>query len=515
VKLEFELRSGLPPLSWCARARAGAPVQVLHGSGVEVRAQGFVEGAWDGDFERFDFDQAHTLAGSGGRLRDGNLVFAAPFHPLERLFVLRNSDEIWVSNSLPFLLTQSGDGLDPAHPNYYFDFIRHVRAGIAVPAMLHTAAGKTVEIVRACNLQLQPDGALHQTAKPLGPPPACYADYFAGLDGTTKTIARNAASPDRMRTYRMVAACSRGYDSTASAALASLAGCREGVTFARSLTPSGHPLSGVVETLADDSGADSLRALRMDVREYDRAAFSKLAGFPIAEFFISSPTAVTDAMSQLMDEVLRGSLFVSGRHGERYWGPTARCSRRDFREIDDCHLSGQALGEFRLRVGFLHYPAPYVGALHGPAIFRITHSPEMQPWKLGRGYYDRPIARRIAEQAGVPREYFGQTKLGAGLASYRDLNPESERDFQDFLHSEVPESVRRRLDPRPLIERLPRHRKLAYLRTQYAHWPAVCALLDGLPSERMHMMWNSVRLYQFHWGFSKTASRYAGGAVAT
>ena len=64
----------------------------------------------------------------------------------------------------------------------------------------------------------------------------------------------------------------------------------------------------------------------------------------------------------------------------------------------DGSVASDSLGEFRLRAGFVHYPLPYVGALHGPAIHAITHSAEMRPWKLGTGYYDRPIPRRIAEE---------------------------------------------------------------------------------------------------------------------
>ena len=322
-------------------------------------------------------------------------------------------------------------------------------------------------------------------------------------------MAANAAARGRRATYRLVAACSRGYDSTATAAIASLAGCREGVTFVRSAGPSGHPLVGVTERVGDDSGADTLRVLGMRATEFDRSALATLPGHPRAEFFISSPAAITDATARLMEDTLRGSVLVSGRHGERYWGPTLRCRRTDFREVDDCHLSGQALGEFRLRVGFVHFPAPYVGALHGPAIFRITHSAEMRPWKLGTGYYDRPIARRIAEEAGVPREWFGQRKLGAGMG-LRAMSEESERDFQDFLRSEVPAAIRRRLDPRPVAQRLGPHRRLSYLRAIYAHLPPVAATLDLLRTERLHMMWRSTSLYHFHWGCARIRHRYGG-----
>ncbi|MGH9673129.1 MAG: hypothetical protein ACRD44_08105 [Bryobacteraceae bacterium] len=508
MQIEYEPVATLPPMSWCARLRAGAPARVRHGEGVETRPGAFVEGAWDGDFDTFDFDRAASLAGTGGRARDGRLVFAGPFHPLERLYVLRAGGETLVSNSLAFVVTEAGDGLDLRHPDYFFDLIAQVRRGIAPPTTrLRTASGNQVELYPCCNLEWQPDTTLRRVPKPLGPPPTCYAEYFALLRGTTERIAANARASGRRRTYRLVAACSRGYDSTAAAALASLAGCREGVTYTRSIgVIAGHPLFGVTARHDDDSGAESLRALGMSVAEFDRSEFDKLPGHPRAEFFLSPP-AITDASTRLMEDLVCGSVFVSGRHGERYWGPTRRCAQRNLREPDDCLLAGHALVEFRLRAGFVHFPAPYVGALHAPAIHRITHTPEMRPWKLGTGYYDRPIARRIAEEAGVPRECFGHRKMGAGLG-WKDLSPESERDFQDFVRSEVPQAIRRRLDPRHMSERVPVHRKLAYFRTHWAHRPLVSPLMKLIGADRYHFLGNSIYLYQFHWGFEKTRVRY-------
>jgi hypothetical protein len=327
------------------------------------------------------------------------------------------------------------------------------------------------------------------------------------LLSTTAAVAANALSPGRKQTYRMVAACSSGYDSTATAALASRAGCREGVTYARSGSViSGHPIFGSVEVIDDDSGADSLRALGMSVAEYCREDLVKLDGHPRAEFYVS-PASITDANTRVMEDTVRNSLFISGRHGERYWGPTRRCARKNLAEIDDCLLSGHSLAEFRLRVGFVHFPPCYVGAIHAPAIYRITHSSEMKPWKLGAGYYDRPIARRIAEEAGVPREYFGHKKFGGGYL-LRELSGASEADFRDFAKTSVPRHIRHELDPRPLRDRIRRHRRMAYVRTQYSHWPLVSRTMDLLGADREHMLWNSIYLYQFHWGFDKVRRRY-------
>ena len=71
-------------------------------------------------------------------------------------------------------------------------------------------------------------------------------------------------------------------------------------------------------------------------------------------------------------------------------------------------LGGHGFSEFRLVVGFIQLPFPYLGARQMQDILEITESSEMDPWRLGNGY-DRPISRRIAEEAGVPRQLFGQS----------------------------------------------------------------------------------------------------------
>ena len=70
--------------------------------------------------------------------------------------------------------------------------------------------------------------------------------------------------------------------------------------------------------------------------------------------------------------------------------------------------------EFRLHVGVFHCPFPFCGSLKAEQIQEIGFSDEMSPWTLG-STYDRPIPRRILEDAGVPRQSFGIRK-GATFA---------------------------------------------------------------------------------------------------
>ena len=53
-----------------------------------------------------------------------------------------------------------------------------------------------------------------------------------------------------------------------------------------------------------------------------------------------------------------------------------------------------------------------MGARRKAEIIAITESDEMQPWRIHTAY-DRPIPRRIAEEAGIPRQAFGQAKYAS------------------------------------------------------------------------------------------------------
>ena len=513
MRLEIERSPRLPPLAWSARVRKGGVVLVRAGEGVETRDEGFLEGAWDGLFSEFAFDRAENLVGSGARLRGDAIVFATPFHPLERIFAARGTDELIVSNSLTFALVEAKDQLDLAYPDYFFDLLRENRNGVAGPPLrLPTASGGVVESYRVANLEVNADLDLHRHAKPLGSPPQSYEDYERLLLSAVERVAENASARERQRTYRLIAACSKGYDSTAAAALAARAGCREGITFSQSGREVVHSLSTTQKQFIDDSGAECLRALGMSVTEYGRKDYLRLPGSPEAQFYFS-PFAGTDTAMIALEPQLSGSLLLSGWHGERLWGvgapwaPNSPRSRRDFRALDDTSLSGHTLIEYRLRAGFLHFPVPYVGGRHAEAIFRITGSLEMRPWTLGRGFYDRPIARRLAEEAGVPREAFGVEKVGG--SNKGGLGPESAKDFAEFLRSAVPLQALESLRPGPWSKRSRGHLLTKFLRRNTAHLVLAPTVLNLLQVDRLHGLWRSVHLYEFHWGFDRTRERYS------
>jgi hypothetical protein len=390
--------------------REGEPaIRVLHGPQVEIRENHFFEGAWDGAFEAFRFDQAATVAGSGARIANEHVLFCGPSHMGERFQSIRVGDELFVSNSLAFLLALSGERLDPNYSHYSRDFLDLRRIGIKVKQKrLHLLGPRLVDLHDCCNLRIEPDLTATRLEKPFGPPPRDFSEYRSFLEDTLRATIANAGHAERGWSYRPVTMLSQGYDSTAVSALASRAGCREAVTFRRSGSKTGPQ---------DDNGSAIAACLGLRIAEYERLDFKKLPEFRADEFYID-PWSVDRHMA-VMEKQLGGALLLQGRGadnfwpsmGGRLWGLLSDYGHPFLQNPPTVHLGGLALGEFRRRVGFIDFPLASSGGIHAPAIYAIGRSKTMKPWSVG-GNYDKPIPRRIAEEAGVPRHLFGQTKKG-------------------------------------------------------------------------------------------------------
>jgi len=410
MRFEFQCIPDLPQLAWAARLRKGDPaIQVFHGSAVEIRENVFFDGAWDGSFEDFAFHEASTVACAGAHIRDDHVVFAGPSHMGERFYSIRARGELLVSNSLAFLLALCGERLDPEYPHYYLDFLNVLRVGIKVKEKrLRLLGPGFVEMHDCCNLRIDPDLTQTRLEKPVGPPPRDFLSYRSFLERALQGVIANAGHVRRRYCYRPVTMLSQGYDSTAISALASKAGCREAVTFRRSGGRSGYE---------DDSGAAIAVWLGLNITEYERMDFERLPQFRPEEFYIDPEG--NDRHLTVMEQQLAGSLLLSGkdadniwpRPGGRHWGVLSETGRSWLQDLHMFNLGGRGLTEFRIRAGFVHFPPGTSGAVHGPVIHAIGRSREMKPWSLG-GRYDKPIPRRIAEEAGVPRHLFGQKKKG-------------------------------------------------------------------------------------------------------
>jgi len=496
----------LPPLAWCARMRRGATeVTVVHGSSVENNTHFFFEGAWNGDFSEGAPANSTACFGSGAELAKGGVLFITPTHMLERIQMVAVGHDLFVSNSLPFLLSATGDGMDSRHKFYHFELMSNMKGYRGYRDHVRTRAGREVRLFFHCNVLVRPDLSVEALPKTMPPEFTGYEHYLAFLREVVHRVAANAGDARRSRKYSPLASISSGYDSPACALLAREVGATEAVTF-------GHARPGYDEE--DDSGSDIAKHLRLRVMEFDRLEYRSMESLPEAEF-LANGTGGEEVVFAPLQRVLPGTLFFTGYLGDAVWN---RVTRRVNTELLMLYPGGSSLGEFRLRVGFVHFPLPTAGYIRHPSIYAISNSDAMRPWALGNDY-DRPIPRRLLEEIGVPRAWFGRTKKAITQPLWfnerldRLMAPSSYESFAAFV-SDIP------LFNGPLDALSFRAMRLLYelnLRVNWRleRWAKRIGARAGqqmLIPERYSQDLTESAL-TFHWGLDRTMTRYTDTSV--
>jgi hypothetical protein len=498
IAFDYVEVSGLPKLAWCAQFdRAASKLVVVHGAAVETRKDGFFEGAWAGDFGGDAYD-ATFMTGTGAKRSIEGVLFVTPNHTLDRILVLRKAGALFVSNSLAFLLVQSNERLD-YDILFYTNYVTSVRFGLQqYQRSILTRRKLPVYFYYACNLHLGADGALRTAAKQPSPAFTSFAHYRAYLDDTVARIAQNATDARRKVQYAPIATVSRGYDSAAAMVVAMQVGCREALTFRES--------RGTV--CDEDCGSVIAQQLGVEVREFGRLDYRKYANFPEIE----NSGGPNEFLS--FGEALSGRLVFTGFHGDKLWDKNCSKVTKDLVRGDS---SGSSITEYRLRVGFCHLPIPFVAADSHPSIHAISNSAEMRPWSLGN-LYDRPIARRIVEEAGIPRHLFGQKKHAAGvLVSVEGLaatmSEQSLDDFHQYLADKWNVVKACKVNLVKLIELMAYlNRRATRVVEKAAHaagWRFI-KVPDLIP-HRLHLIsrgYLGKETMLFHWGVDRLMARY-------
>jgi hypothetical protein len=490
MRLRYEKVESLPRLAWCAALRRGSDELVVrHGPWVETRASGFVEGVWDGPFTGSHPDEAVLMAGTAGRVTATSAVFTTATNPFARVFVQRAGDILRVSNSLVFLLVEAGDAPDPRHPYYTADFRLAAQCGIRrADRAIHTRDGAVLQF-ECCILAVDAELDLRRIEKPAPAVPGDYSEYLQLLDGAIARAFANARDPERTRRFEPFVALSRGYDSPAVAVLAREHGCTEAFTLLRA-----------GESGDDDDGSVIAGRLGLESRAVRLRGVPAGQGLVEPEFVVCPPGA--NVSFAAWGEHVSGRLFVRGTNGDRILATNRAAMFPDLA----CNLGWPdwSGSEFRLRAGFLDFTPLFVGWQHDAQIHRISMSPEMRPWSVG-GTYDRPIARRIVEGAGIPRADFAREKMVPvyhWMIRVDQLSPAGQADYREFVRA-------LQLPPSFFLKVRSRH----WLHRSSMRWSGL-----GVPGTELHVgrKCSDPRRtgFVFHWGFDRIRQRYAAGGLA-
>ena len=421
---DVERRPELPAQSWLLQI-AGNSSCLSCGDNIEVWPEGFFEGAWAGDFGKRGFASCADVFGSGARYVDGRWRLVPPSHTCEAIYALNLRRGEWlVSNSLAFIYSRATFSFSRRN-SLAKKFIGIVRGIDRSPTRISTSSG-TLHIIHHHNVDIAED-RLTVCPKIAVPAFANYQDYLSYLCQVVSRTAANAADPKRRRAYELCATVSSGYDSPACATVARRAGCTRAITFANARGGE------------SDDGSAIAQALGLEVRTFRRGDFGPANIAHCAEFY-GTGMGGEDAAYDAVRGHLSRTILVTGFHGDKIWDrwakPTTTLRRGD--------VSGSSLAEFRLVEGFIHLPLPFCGATHHDQIRAISNSAEMLPFAIG-GPYDRPIPRRIAEEAGVQRDLFGQKKKAISLLLHMDRNLLSGKARQAIIENLKVKTVRERL----------------------------------------------------------------------
>jgi hypothetical protein len=307
--------------------------------------------------------------------------------------------------------------------------------GLRYRRAIPTAAGRIEPYYRS--IRICPDGGVeffdHQPCRSF----ATYAAYRGYLEDQLQALFENATDAERLVRYPPIASLSTGYDSTAAAVLARQAGCREAFTFRRALNgPPG----------AEDSGEHVGCLLGLTMHVLDTLAYRRRTDLPEIEF-VSSGYGGPQVYLAGSEPVLANRLIITGFGGDHIW---ARTFGQRARVHGPFYAGGYSGVNFHLRLPALAVAVPAVGAGNPEQIGMLSRSAEMAPWSIG-GDYDRPIPRRIVEEAQVPRHAFAVQKLmvtpsydalGRGTTALEGyLSPHSHADFRRWLKEKRPISL--------------------------------------------------------------------------
>ncbi|NWH05032.1 hypothetical protein [Desulfobacter latus] len=418
--LKTKLIESWPKLTWVAKLEVGSEeLFVLHGPKVEIQPKWIVEGVWAEDYSKGNFDQTDLIFGSGIRVRQDKAVFVSSGSVFDRILYCEKNQIWYFSNSLPALLALTGLHLRTDYLSYSKD-VRSITKGLKERNENIVTDGETIVSVFYNNLIFDGQSVLETDKPDTAPDFDCYNDYKDFIEYSSKQLGNNASSSSRKHQIKMLSSISSGYDSSVAAVISRYAGCEDTVTIKDSSS----------FWRGSDSGKEIATVLGMTCKEYPLSSDS----YPLEEA-IWAAEGRPGIMNWTQFEYLEPlCLFFTGCHGEKLWDRVNHDHPDPFVRRDTSSLG---FCEFRLFKGVFQCPLPFWGVRHSKELRKITESKEMEPWYMNKDY-DKPIARRIVEEAGVERNKFGMLNKNTSLEKtfWWPLSEASKKSFAEYLLKE-------------------------------------------------------------------------------
>lgn len=407
--VEVDVKPEIPCLSWLGELQ-NDEWHFICGNKVEFNDSNIIEGAWDGNFDEWNFKNSEFVFGSGVSIANGELRFIPPRHCAESLYVIHKKKEskLYVSNSICFLIEKANIDIGSSDFNSIKNGLENsiesaTKEGcdFANPVISET---ENIVFYRMTyyNFSVNSDFSIRQHFLPTKKYFETFTQYREFLISKTRAICENANSLSRKNAFSPITSISRGYDSPAAAVVASELGYLDAITI------------GVEVWNMDDCGETIGNKLGMNTEVVSHVMADEIADLNvdfdkeiknISLEFIATAGAGDDVTFYPFREYLDQKIFLSGVYGDFVWEKDAPLTPG----LPKRGIFGKSITEFRLNTGYFHLPIPALGARFSAPLMSLSNSREMQSFSVG-GSYDRPIPRRLIEEAGIPREEFGVEK---------------------------------------------------------------------------------------------------------
>jgi hypothetical protein len=415
----------IPALAWLCKSTIDQTTFIL-GHRVEKLGRTFFEGVWDDSVEKANFRQSSNFFGSGCSFRK-YLVFTPTRHCFDGLYTATCDGVTYVTNSLALLIKASlPDISDDELRILAVEFKEHTHKstalGVDIADTFVTAKGSwSFYRLMYHNFGLGKDGDPIRIFNYEEQPAKTFNEYRENLEAVTQSIVKNAGSSHRKFPISVASTISNGYDSTACTAIVKTAGC-----------DLAHTITGDVRGRSD-SGEEIGAQLGVDVKPHAHILKSSDVSLRLSlDDEVMKYSAEFLATSGLGDDVVFASfgndiencVVFEGSFGDGIWAKNLRTGPGLPTQLP----TAKSKNEFHLRNATIFIPLPVIGAKFSEGIRIILRQPDMTPYRL-ETRYDRPIPRRIVEEAGGKRESFGQRK-GATAPTPADYEPQLATAFR-------------------------------------------------------------------------------------
>jgi hypothetical protein len=436
--MNHRLNKDLPKLAWLAEIVCSEhQVSLVHGSSVECTDKWAVEGVWDGPFMKGEFYRSEAFFGSGIRLVESTVYCVASSALVDRLLYYTGPDSVVVSNSLLVMLAFMGARLDPNH-----DYHRECQATLDGVdrydpefAIIHDQV-RCIQQLFFKNLVVSAHGISFErrdTPRAL----RTFDDYYGTLKEILLRIKNNCEDTGRKHQITPLSTLSSGYDSTAVSALAAMVGVKKCFGAEGSFDPAIKALCD--KPLIKENASKIAQRLGLEFHCLDgsRSHISEDEIYFIASICANGRFNESEIIFHSMTDYIQKNCDIAvvytGYHGDKVWNVNLP---EDYQndQIKRGDPSGLWLTEIRLKAGFVNLAVPFILARNVKSIVSISKGKDMVPWSIGGGY-DRPIPRRIVEEAGVDRRMFGIRKAVVAVADkyWWPINTRLRKQFYYYL----------------------------------------------------------------------------------